>query len=75
MGGIMTVEDALEFIFAGASAIQVGTGIFVDPSIPIRLIDGLTDWMARHGVLSLADLVGTALPGRREPVLDAIAAG
>lgn len=65
MGGIMTVEDALEFIFAGASAIQVGTGIFVDPSIPIRLIDGLTEWMTHNGVLSLQDIVGAALPSRK----------
>ena len=75
MGGIMTVEDALEFFFAGASAVQVGTGIFVDPSIPIRLIDGLHDWMARNGVRELNDIVGAALPGRREPVAAAIAAG
>jgi dihydroorotate dehydrogenase (NAD+) catalytic subunit len=75
MGGIMTVEDALEFIMAGASAIQVGTGIFVDPSIPIRLIDGLAEWMTRHGILALADLVGVALPGREEAAVAAIAAG
>jgi dihydroorotate dehydrogenase (NAD+) catalytic subunit len=75
MGGIMTVEDALEFFFAGASAVQVGTGIFVDPSIPIRLIDGLHDWMARNSVRELNDIVGAALPGRREPVAAAIAAG
>jgi dihydroorotate dehydrogenase (NAD+) catalytic subunit len=75
MGGIMTVEDALEFFFAGASAVQVGTGIFVDPTIPIRLIDGLADWMTRQGVSDLNDIVGAALPGRRETVATAIAAG
>ncbi|MDQ3657103.1 MAG: dihydroorotate dehydrogenase [Chloroflexota bacterium] len=75
MGGIMSLDDMLEFLFAGASAIQVGTGIFVDPSIPIRLIDDLADWMARNGVQSVADIVGSALPSRSEPVGSAVAAG
>nr|MBA2518188.1 dihydroorotate dehydrogenase [Chloroflexia bacterium] len=55
MGGIMSVEDMLEFLFAGASAVQVGTAIFVDPSIPIRLIDGLAAWMEANGVASVND--------------------
>lgn len=75
IGGIMALDDMLEFFFAGASAIQVGTGIFVDPSIPIRLIDDLEVWMTRHGVQSVADLVGAALPDRREAVASPVAAG
>lgn len=74
MGGIMSVDDMLEFLFAGATAIQVGTGIFVDPLIPIRLIDGLEAWMQANGVQSVADIVGAAQPGRQVPVA-AVAAG
>ncbi|MDQ3693647.1 MAG: dihydroorotate dehydrogenase [Chloroflexota bacterium] len=74
MGGIMSVEDMLEFLFAGASAIQVGTGIFVDPSIPVRLIDGLAAWMEANGVASVSDIVGVAQPARQVPVA-AVAAG
>jgi dihydroorotate dehydrogenase (NAD+) catalytic subunit len=48
MGGIMTVEDALEFLIAGATAVQVGTANFVDPLIWSRLIAGLEDYLTRH---------------------------
>ena len=59
IGGIMTTADALEFIIAGASAVQVGTANFVDPFIWGKLIAGLRDYMQRHGTASVADLVGT----------------
>ena len=62
MGGIMSLNDALEFFFAGADAIQVGTAIFSHPEILIRLIDELDEWMAREGVASLRDIVGAAHP-------------
>ncbi len=75
MGGIMSLDDMLEFLFAGASAIQVGTGIFADPSIPIRLIDGLETWMAKNGVASVADIVGAAQPGRTASPMVVSAAG
>jgi len=75
MGGIMSLGDMLEFLFAGASAIQVGTGIFADPSIPIRLIDGLEAWMADNGVKSLTDIIGVAQPSRSAPPLVSSAAG
>jgi dihydroorotate dehydrogenase (NAD+) catalytic subunit len=59
MGGIMTAADALEFIIAGASAVQVGTANFVDPFIWPKLLEGLRDYMARHQVARVGDLVGT----------------
>jgi dihydroorotate dehydrogenase (NAD+) catalytic subunit len=59
MGGIADARDALEFIIAGASAVQVGTANFVDPSIWPRLLDGLTTYMNRHGIARIAELVGT----------------
>jgi dihydroorotate dehydrogenase (NAD+) catalytic subunit len=60
MGGIMTARDALEFILAGATAVQVGTANFVDPFVWNKILDGLTDYLTRHGVARLADLVGAA---------------
>jgi dihydroorotate dehydrogenase (NAD+) catalytic subunit len=60
MGGIASARDALEFIIAGASAIQIGTANFVDPFIWPKLLDGLTDYMNRHKIDRIADLVGTA---------------
>ena len=59
MGGIATIDDALEFIIAGASAVQVGTANFVDPFIWSRLTEGLDAYMTRHGISRVADLVGT----------------
>jgi dihydroorotate dehydrogenase (NAD+) catalytic subunit len=65
MGGIATVSDALEFIIAGASAVQVGTANFVDPFIWSTLTAGLDDYLERHRIPSVADLVGQlALPGK-----------
>jgi dihydroorotate dehydrogenase (NAD+) catalytic subunit len=60
MGGITDARDALEFIIAGASAVQVGTANFVDPFIWSKLLDGIADYGARHGIERLEDLVGTA---------------
>jgi dihydroorotate dehydrogenase (NAD+) catalytic subunit len=62
MGGIASARDALEFIIAGASAVQVGTANFVDPFIWSKLLDGFADYGARHGIDRLADLVGAAHP-------------
>ena len=59
MGGIMTAEDALEFIIAGATAVQVGTANFVDPFVWDKLRDGLADYLRRHALSSVAALVGT----------------
>ena len=58
VGGIMTGEDAVEFLLAGASAIQVGTANFVDPTSTIRIVDGLTEYCVRHGVGRVSDLTG-----------------
>ena len=73
MGGIMSLNDALEFFMAGASAIQIGTAIFVDPGLPIRLIDELGAWLEGEGFPSLAQVVGIANPGFRAGVAPALA--
>lgn len=59
MGGIAEARDALEFMIAGASAVQVGTASFVDPFIWPKLIDGIRDYMERHRIARVSDLVGT----------------
>ena len=59
MGGIADARDALEFIIAGANAVQVGTANFVDPFIWPKLLDGITSYMNRHGIAGIGDLVGS----------------
>jgi len=58
MGGIMNSTDAIEFMLAGASAVQVGTAIFKDPFIPLQIIDGIKDYLERHKLQSVNDLIG-----------------
>jgi dihydroorotate dehydrogenase (NAD+) catalytic subunit len=59
MGGIADARDALEFMIAGATAVQVGTANFVDPFIWPKLLDGMREYMQRHRIARIADLVGT----------------
>src|SRR5215212_9796440 len=66
MGGIATAADALEFMIAGANAVQVGTANFVDPLIWTKLLDGITTYMGRHGLTRLSDLTGTLDTSSRE---------
>ncbi len=58
MGGIQTWQDAAEFILAGASAVAVGTALFVNPAVHVDICNGLSQYMARKGINRLADLVG-----------------
>lgn len=58
LGGIMNADDALQFIMAGATAVQVGTANFVNPRATVDIIDGITDYMTRHDVADIADLRG-----------------
>jgi dihydroorotate dehydrogenase (NAD+) catalytic subunit len=66
MGGIASARDALEFIIAGADAVQVGTANFVDPFIWSKLLDGIGDYMRRHNIVRIADLIGTIDTTSRE---------
>jgi dihydroorotate dehydrogenase (NAD+) catalytic subunit len=59
IGGIMCTEDALEFIIAGATAVQVGTANFVNPRATIEIIEGLTSYLQTHGMASIKELVGS----------------
>ena len=58
LGGIMNAADAIEFILAGASAIQIGTANFIDPTVSVKVIDGINDYLNRHGYQSVTDIIG-----------------
>lgn len=58
LGGIRTPEDAIEFLMAGASAIQIGTANFLDPTVTIKVRDGINDWLDKHGCSSIQDIIG-----------------
>jgi len=72
IGGIATAEDALEFILAGATAVEVGTATFRNPRAPFEVLEGIQAFMRQEGVEELAQLRGAALPaslrGRRSSV-------
>ena len=58
MGGIMNATDAIEFMLAGATAVQIGTALFIDPTIPIQIIEGINDYIERHNLQSVSDIIG-----------------
>ncbi len=59
LGGIMNASDVIEFILAGASAIQVGTANFIDPQITVKIIDGIEEYLNKHKIDSIRELVGS----------------
>ncbi|MCX8044304.1 MAG: dihydroorotate dehydrogenase [Desulfobacterota bacterium] len=59
VGGIITADDALQFLIAGATAIQVGTGIFVNPKAPEEIITGIASFMTRHHYVHITDIIGS----------------
>lgn len=58
MGGIMNATDAIEFLLAGASAIQIGTANFIDPTTPVKVLEGIEAYMNRHKIQRITDLIG-----------------
>lgn len=58
IGGIRSGEDALQYLLAGASLVQIGTALFVDPDVAVQVHDGIEAYLERHGVRQLADIVG-----------------
>ncbi|WP_294589290.1 dihydroorotate dehydrogenase [uncultured Phocaeicola sp.] len=58
LGGIMNWKDAVEFLLAGASAIQIGTANFIDPAVTVKVAAGINDYLDRHGFASVKDIVG-----------------
>jgi dihydroorotate dehydrogenase (NAD+) catalytic subunit len=58
LGGISSAEDAIEFLMAGASAIEIGTANFLDPAITIKVRDGISDWLDKHGCQDVHEIIG-----------------
>ena len=58
LGGISTAADALEFLMAGAKAVEVGTANFIDPTVTMKIIDGLEDYCQRHHINNINDIIG-----------------
>ena len=65
-GGVTNAQDALEFLMAGASSVQVGTATFADPLAPLKVIEGLAAYVKEHELASIRDVIGVALPAREE---------
>ena len=66
IGGAGSLADVLDFIYAGASAVQIGTAVFADPTLPVRLADDLAAWCSTNSYASHLDVLGAALPHRKE---------
>ena len=58
LGGIMNATDAIEFLMVGATAIEIGTANFIDPTVTIKVIDGINEWLDAHGVKDIHDIIG-----------------
>ena len=58
LGGICTAKDAIEFLMVGASAIEIGTANFIDPTVTIKVRDGINDWLDAHGCKSVYEIIG-----------------
>lgn len=58
LGGIMNGRDALEFMLAGATAVEVGTANFIDPAVTVKIIDYMEDYCSRHGIDDISDIIG-----------------
>ena len=58
LGGISSAADAIEFLMCGATAIQIGTANFVDPTVTIKVIEGLNSWLDAHGCQSVHEIIG-----------------
>ncbi len=58
LGGIMNATDAIEFLMAGATAIEIGTANFIDPTTTIKVIEGMNEWLDKHGVKDVHEIIG-----------------
>ena len=73
VGGVTSTDDALQYILAGATAVQVGTANFVNPRTATEIVDGLTEYLARQGIAEIAKLVGAAHPANARVVVSSSA--
>lgn len=58
LGGIMNAADAIEFLMAGATAVEIGTANFIDPTTTIRVVDGMNEWLDSHGAKDVHEIIG-----------------
>ena len=58
LGGISNATDALEFMMCGATAIEIGTANFIDPAVTTKVVRGMDEWLDRHGVADIRDIIG-----------------
>ena len=58
LGGIMNATDALEFLMAGATAIEIGTANFIDPTVTVKVVEGIGEWLDRHGIADVNEIIG-----------------
>lgn len=58
LGGIMNATDAIEFLMAGASAVEIGTANFIDPTVTVKVIDGINAWLDAHGIKNVHEIIG-----------------
>ena len=58
LGGIASATDAIEFLLAGATAVELGTANFIDPGITVKVVDGINEYLDRHGFKSVKDIIG-----------------
>ena len=58
LGGIMNATDAIEFLMAGATAIEIGTANFIDPAVTVKVVNGINEWMDNHGVTDIHEIIG-----------------
>ncbi len=58
LGGIMTATDAIEFMLAGATAVQIVTANFIDPAVCVKIMDGIEDYLIRHNIKDVNELIG-----------------
>lgn len=64
-GGITSGRDAIEYLMAGATAVQVGTATFINPRAPLDVLEGLQEFLRREGIEDVREIIGAALPGAR----------
>ena len=62
LGGISTWQDAVEMLLAGATALQIGTVLFIDPYAPVKIAEGLANYMDENGIQSFSELTGGVKP-------------
>jgi dihydroorotate dehydrogenase (NAD+) catalytic subunit len=58
MGGIMNTSDALEFLLAGASAVQIGTASFIDPQASVKILEGIEEYLLKKGFKDISEIIG-----------------